>query len=138
MTDKQFDEYLEQIFDSFCKKVIKRASISIRRHYKHLYELEVPLDDFIQVYVEDTYDLEFVELHMDDYRFRIKDVELAAVISSLPIKRKNVILMSFFLEYNDSEIARFYDTSPAAIAYRKECALKQMREMMDGLSKDRC
>lgn len=138
MRDEKFDRFLEQTFDSFCKRVIKNASISIRRHYKHLQEFETAFDDSIQPVVEDSYEFECAELHMDDHVFRIKDVELAAVISSLPLKRRNVILMSFFLEYTDSEIARLYGTSPAAIAYRKESALKQMRELLNGLSDDKC
>ena len=136
MTDKEFNEFLEQTFDSFCKTVIKNASISLRRHYKYLYEYEVPLSEAETYFVEDTYELESVELHLDEHVFQIKDIELAAVISSLPIKRRNVILMSFFLEYSDTELARIYDIAPSAIAYRKECALNQMRELLRGLPND--
>ena len=136
MTDEEFNKFLEQTFDSFCKTVIKNAGISLRRHHKRLYEYEVSLDDSDQHFIEDTYELECAELHMDEHVFQIRDIELAAVISSLPIKCRNVILMSFFLEYTDTEIARIYDIAPASIAYRKKCALTQMKELMKGLSHD--
>ena len=65
---------------------------------------------------------------------------LAAMISALPLKYRDVMIQSVYLEKTDAELARMYDTTEANVRQMRSRAKKMlvaMREEDDGYEEDR-
>ena len=65
---------------------------------------------------------------------------LAAMISALPLKYRDVMIQSVYLEKTDAELARLYDTTEANVRQMRSRAKKMlvaMREEDDGYEEDR-
>ena len=50
-----------------------------------------------------------------------------------PPNKRSVLLLSFFGEYSDCEIARLLGISNATVSYRKKDALRRLRVMMEAM-----
>ena len=123
-----FIRYQENRFDSFCKTVIRNASLDSIRSRKKREALFSSLDDLQS-------DLYLQEISQDRYatyskRYRVKGIDVTieneetgeALQYILPNQRA-VLLLSFFKEYTDMEISRLLSISHKTVAYRKKNAI---------------
>lgn len=58
--------------------------------------------------------------------------ELAGAIAALPAQKRDIILLSYFLNMPDSEIAKALNMVRSSVAYRRSATLKLLRELMGG------
>ena len=56
---------------------------------------------------------------------------LAEALEKLPADKRDVILLSYFLEMTDAEIGKELDTVRQNISKRRACILKLMREYLE-------
>ena len=80
--------------------------------YTHLYELDVT--------VFDVYGMEA----------RVSGDELCKALSRLPEKKRNILLMFYFLDMSDSEIAKLQKISRIGAFKNRQTALQKMRELL--------
>ena len=66
----------------------------------------------------------------------IDNGELAEAIAALPAQKRDIILLSYFLDMPDSEIARALNMVRSSVAYRRSATLKLLRELMGGKACD--
>lgn len=62
-----------------------------------------------------------------EYRVGVKDERLAEALAALPSKKRDVILLSYFLDMNDTEIAEKLKVVGATIHYRRTSSLKELK-----------
>ena len=67
---------------------------------------------------------------------QIASDELAEAITSLPAEKRNIILLSYFLEMTDMEIAELLNMVRSSVAYRRTATLKLLKELMGGKTDD--
>lgn len=67
---------------------------------------------------------------------QIASDELAEAIASLPAEKRNIILLSYFLEMTDMEIAELLNMVRSSVAYRRTATLKLLKELMGGKTDD--
>ena len=70
------------------------------------------------------------------YIVQIASDELAEAITSLPAEKRNIILLSYFLEMTDMEIAELLNMVRSSVAYRRTATLKLLKELMGGKTDD--
>ena len=63
----------------------------------------------------------------------VESEQLAAALSRLPEKRREVLLLWYYLGYNDGEIGKMYGISLSAVFRRRKIALRLMRKEMEAL-----
>lgn len=61
----------------------------------------------------------------------IKDAKLASVLSALPNKKREIVLLSFFLEMTDKEIADKLNMVRSTVQYRRAITLKEIKQRME-------
>ena len=61
-----------------------------------------------------------------------KDEALAEAISALPVDRRDIILLSYFLDMSDAEIANVLNMVRRSVAYRRTSTLKLLKNPMGG------
>lgn len=64
----------------------------------------------------------------------VSDMRLGDALCYVLPKYRNVIHMSFFLQYNDTQIARMMTVTNTAIAYRKKQGLKLLRKQLEAMN----
>ena len=128
-------QHIAYQFDSYCKKILKyhardytakqRRVEQERNHCEfseELAELEV-----VDRYFEDTY--HFCVL---DYDISITGEALAEALKALPADRRDIILLSFYLDMPDREIAERMNLVRRTVAYRRDAALQKLRKILEG------
>ena len=99
-------------FDSFCKTLLKNEMIDYERerNYRLKYEIsfsELTQKELRQLEIMDDYIVESEMFHVFDYDIEVKDELIGEALKSLPEKKRNVIILSFFLDMTDTEIAKY-------------------------------
>lgn len=137
MTQEQFRNYQEQSFDAFCKKVIRNEAINIHKRLAALAEKEVSLsslsrNELSAFCYDDTYHLYQKTYYVRGTPIRVYDPDLGEVLQFLSPQRREVILLYFFLDYSDADIARLLRISSPAVSARKAVALKKLKALLEG------
>ncbi|HFL2477676.1 TPA: RNA polymerase sigma factor [Clostridioides difficile] len=88
------------------------------------------LAELSKLSILDDYDSNYICMVSYDYNIRIEDVLMAQAIGKLT-KRKQIILLSFFLNMTNADIATLMDLSENTIHYHKTNALKELKELME-------
>ena len=128
MTTDEFRLYHEQTFDSFSKRVIKHIAIDIHNAEAALSKVEVSLS------AEDTYDLGddvCVRFDLLGIPIEVHDPALGQALSSLPPKRRDVVLLFYFADQNEPQIGKLLNITTMAVNSRRRKALAALRELLE-------
>ena len=139
MTTDEFRLYHEQTFDSFSKRVIKHIAIDIHNAEAALSKVEVslstlPYSETAKLSAEDTYDLSddvCVRFDLLGIPIEVHDPALGQALSSLPPKRRDVVLLFYFADQNEPQIGKLLNITTMAVNSRRRKALAALRELLE-------
>jgi RNA polymerase sigma factor (sigma-70 family) len=119
-------------FDSICRKVLRDESRNYKKQLARRAEKETNLSELSeaelgQLYAMDEYPSDSTYFDVLEYRVGVKDERLAEALAALPSKKRDVILLSYFLDMNDTEIAEKLKVVGATIHYRRTSSLKELK-----------
>lgn len=131
-----YKKTIEHQFDSFCKTVLRNHARNIYAENKRRNKLLVSLElltqsELCQLAICDTYEAECTLISTYDYDILIEDILIAQAIESLSKRQQDIILLSFFLEMKDVDIAMLMHLAKSTVHYHKENALKNLRKFME-------
>jgi RNA polymerase sigma factor (sigma-70 family) len=131
----------QHAFDCFCKKVLRNDVRNYYREIKRLRKHEVSFSDLTV--------RELGELHTIDEYFSTDQIfnvcgndiivnndEIATALHSISEFKRNVILLSFFLEMTDIQIGKVLKLKRSTVQYRRVRALKELRRLMEDSAYD--
>ena len=137
MTREEFCKYQEQTFDSFTKMVLRNKSIDILREYRRQAAREIPVEDMTQAdmyrsaSINDTYRLYRKAYSVRNRVVWVYDPVIGELLQHLTPQRREVVLLYYFLDFNDSQIARFLQIDNTTAKYRRNSALKWLKKMLE-------
>ena len=119
-------------FDSLCRKVLREESRNYKKQFARRAEKEVNLSELSetelsQLYVMDEYPSDSTLFDVLDYCVAVKDDRLADALAALPSKKRDVILLSYFLDMSDTEIAEKLKVVGSTIHRRRTSSLKELK-----------
>lgn len=137
MKPNNHEKSKQHAFDSFCKKVLKHEA---RDHYDELKRQrsrestfsDLSTKEMAQLYTEDKYfDTEqiFNILSLDVI---VTDDVIAKALQCLPERKRDIILLSYFLELSDREIGDKLNMLRATVQYQRTRTLQQLKTFMEG------
>ena len=137
MTEIELQKYHVHAFDAFCKRVIKNASIDAKRLYWR--NKEIPSDDeMLAKYVQslrtaDTYNLRAYEkiFYVNGIKIVVNDEALGEALKYIMPNKRAILLLSYFMDYRDSDIARLLKITSPTVSYRKKQALIQLKLLLE-------
>ena len=137
MKDPEYERSIEQQFDCYCKKVLRNHARNIYKEEKRRNERLVSLEsltqkEFEQLQFIDTYEFDYISFSVLGKEVMISDFSIARAIESLTKRRREIILLSYFLHMNNKEIALLLDISDGVVSRHKGKALQDLREMLKG------
>lgn len=123
-------------FDSFCRKILREEARDYIREISRLAEREVSFSELSEEQMErlcvlDEYPSEQFHFDVHGYHVVVRDDRLAEALSSLPPEQREVVLLSYFLDMNDREIAEKLNVVQRTVQYRRTSSIKKMRERME-------
>ena len=123
-------------FDSYCKRTLKNEAYDcyreIRKHIqREVFFSELSEKEWEQLYMEDKYNLEAYNFRVREYDIEVKDVLLAEALKLLSDKKREVVLMAYFLGMSDTDIAKLMDLRQSTIHYHRTSSLKTLKEYLE-------
>lgn len=137
MTREQYYIYLERSFDSFTKTVTKNTSRDILREYKRQVDRETPLEDMTPsdigkwASITDHYRLYSRAYTVRNCIVHVYDPNIGEVLQYLTPQRREIILLYYFLDMNDTEIGKLLHIDNTTAKNRRQSALKRLKKLME-------
>ena len=137
MTEIELQKYHVHAFDAFCKRVIKNASIDAKRLYWRKKEISTD-DEMLAKYVQslrtaDTYNLRAYEkiFYVNGIKIVVNDEALGEALKYIMPNKRAILLLSYFKDSRDSDIARLLKITSPTVSYRKKQALIQLKLLLE-------
>ena len=130
------EEHIQHSFDSYCKKVTKRKALDIHREIKKRGEREITFSDMsvrelASLAVTDEYFTdEFVFIVLGE-SIGVSDADLADALNVLPADRRDIVLMSYFFDMTDREIAERLNMARRTVAYKRTSTLRELKNIIE-------
>ncbi len=133
-----YKERIEHQFDTLMKIVLKGE---VKNYKKKLFERvahEITFSDISNSPIEtigtcDEYMADYFQFNVDGQKIYIKNELLGIAISLLSEQKKNIILMSYFLDMTDINIANKLNFNRSNVTYHRHSALKILKRNMEDM-----
>ena len=131
-----YEQRVQNQFGGFCTRVLKNEANRIHNEYARQRELEKSLDavtpeELEQIAVMDQY-------FQDDHVFEVLGKQvvvtgdlLADAIAKLSDRKRDIILLSYFLGMTDREISEYLNVVRQAVSSHRARILKELREILE-------
>lgn len=125
-------------FDSFCKTILKNEMIDYERARSYRLKHEVSFSELTegeleQLKTDDEYIVESEMFRVLDYDIEVKDELIGEALKYLPEKKRSVILLSFFMDMSDTEIAKHMNLVRSTIHHHRVSSLQALKKIMEGI-----
>ena len=131
-----YEQRVQNQFGGFCTRVLKNEANRIHNEYSRQRELEKSLDavtpeELEQIAVMDQY-------FQDDHIFEVLGKQvvvtgdlLADAIAKLPDRKRDIILLTYFLGLTDREISKYLNIVHQTVSKNRIRILKELRETVE-------
>lgn len=119
-------------FDTICRKALREESRNIdkirgRRLKREICFSELPQYEVDKLFTEDEYFFDSTYFEVMDQTVAIKNDKLAEAIESLAKEKQQIILLSYFFDMTDREIAEVLDSFRSTIQRKKVHSIKELK-----------
>ena len=126
-------ESVRHIFDSYCKKKLRLENADmqraeVRRRARERSFSELPPELLAKLCYEDVHPVEF---EVCGYRIPVNDDRLAAALAKFLREKRDVILLSYFMDMSDREIGELLDMARRTVQHRRTDTLAELRKRME-------
>ena len=102
----------QHTFDAYCKKVLKNEVRDILNEYARLREKEDTFSDptsqeLERISILDDYPSDYEWFRAGEYSVKIRDEQLAEALRTLANRKRDIVLLAYFLGMCDGEIAEY-------------------------------
>ncbi len=124
-------------FDSFCKKILKHEARDYYNELKRQRDKEVSFsnlsaNEIAQLYTEDKYFATNQIFNVLGLDIVVTDDVVVKALQSLPDRKRDIILLSYFLELSDREIGDKLKMLRSTVQYQRAKTLQQLKKLMEG------
>ena len=120
-------------FDYFCKKILHGEKVNYEREMEYRGKHEISFSQLTQEELGrlnsmDKYTAEEAMFRVLDYDVVVKDDLISEALKTLPDKKRNVILLSFFMDMTDTEIAKRMNLVRSTIHHHRVSSLRTLKK----------
>ena len=130
------EQIIEKQFDCLAKKVIKITTKKHHRDISRRFEHESSFSDLAEMDLNrfgsmDEYCCEYTTFNVLGMEIQVSDDQLSKVLKTLPEKKRNIILLSYFMDLSDDEIGELMHLVRSTIYRHRTSTLETMKKMME-------
>lgn len=123
-------------FDSFCKKVLREELRDYEKHITWRSAHEVSLSELSENQIGhacfwDEYPSDSTQFEVRNYLVAIHDDRLAQALAELSGEARDILLLSYFLDMTDREIAERLNLVRCTVQRRRVKSLREMKRRME-------
>lgn len=131
-----FEQDIENQFDCLSKKVINAVVKTYHRDMRRRNKHEAPFSDFQNLEISmigvfDTYGCEHTAFNVLGEKVSVSDDKLVEALKKLPEKKLDIIMMFYFMDMSDMEIAEMLELNRSTVYRHRINTLKQIKKMME-------
>lgn len=120
-------------FDRLCQMALKGEAVNYYKHmdYRRKHEVtfsELSEKELSKLFTMDEYGTENHHFEVHGYDIEVKNTLIAEALKELTERKRNVILLSYFMEMSDADIARSTNKKLESLGIRTIGGLAQMDE----------
>lgn len=136
VTPSSHERNKQHAFDSFCKKVLKHEA---RDHYdemKRQREREVSFSELSaqemeQLFTVDKYFATEQVFNVLGREVVVNDELIAEALRTLPERKRDIILLAYFLEMSDRAIGEKLNLLRATVQYQRTSTLRELKKYLE-------
>lgn len=126
-------------FDSFCKKVLREEyrdclHSALRRPDHEISFSKLSPQHLKQLYIMDEYPSDNQYFSVLGYDIAVRDDLLGKALMALPERKRDIILLSYFLDITDREIGETLQMLRSTVQHQRTSSLKQLKKLLEGNS----
>ena len=135
MKPSSFEETVRCQFDTLAKRVVDTTVKDYVRMLSRRSSHEVPFSELPAIMLEsfaeyDDYEMETTIFNVFGMQTPVSGIEICNALKELPERKRNNVLMFYFLDMSDTEIAGFLKLSRAGVFKNRQSALKEMKRIL--------
>ncbi|MCL2501177.1 MAG: hypothetical protein FWE90_12705 [Defluviitaleaceae bacterium] len=124
-------------FDSFCKKVLKNEVFNFHNEMKRKQKREKSFSELspqelAQFCAKDDYFDSMQIFNVLGNDIIVKDGRVAEALKNLTGRKRDIILLSYFLDMSDREIGEKLNLIRATVQYQRSVTLKELKKILEG------
>ena len=136
MKPSSFENAIRLQFDCLARKVVGTIVKDYNRELGRRAKRETPFCGLPEMELNhigtcDEYSVEYTAFDVFGNEVHIYDEQLCEAIKELNERRRNILLMSYFLEMTDAEIAQVMEMERFSVCRNKLYILKLIRDMYE-------
>ena len=136
MKSSSFEQAIQAQFDCLTKKVIKRAEMKYKRSILRRLQHEIPFSDVSdfelnKAGVYDNYSCDYTVFNVLGVEVQVSDDQLSKALKCLPERKRNIILLSYFMDMSDAEIGELMNVVRPTVYRHRTSTLEELRKMME-------
>ena len=107
----KYEMTIRHQFDRLCQMALKGEAVNYYKHmdYRRKHEVtfsELSEKELSKLFTMDEYGTEYHHFEVHGYDIEVKNTLIAEALKGLTERKRNVILLSYFMEMSDADIAR--------------------------------
>lgn len=130
----------QHTFDAYCKRIVKNEAINIQMEYNRRSQREVNFSELSQWELQSLQNLRYIDRYAPDRQIfdvlsipvEIKDGKLAWALSTLTVEQRNIVLLFYFVDMKDGEIAKRLRLKRSTVQYQRTSILEELRKLLEG------
>ena len=135
MKPSDFQKTVQCRSESCLKKVVRHIVKDYQQELKRRKDKEVPFCELPDIIVEklavwDDYETDYTIFNVCGMDIKILDDELAEALKKLPERKRNTLLMYYFLEMTEKEIADLQNITQSGVFRNRYHALGTMKKLL--------
>ena len=135
MKPSDFQKTIQCQFECKLKKIVKGIIWNYRKELKRRKNKEISFSELPDITVEslatlDDYETNYTIFNVCGIDIKVLDDELAEALKQLPEKKRNNVLMYYFLEMTESEIANLQKITQSGVFRNRHHALETMKKIL--------
>jgi len=127
-------EIIRLKFWRYCTKVVHGEALNYLNELRKIHEHEIGFSELTE---EEWNRMKVMDDYLEKSYFPVFGLEIpvnsfaiSEALKQLPEKKRNIILMSYFLDMTEKEIAKYLDMVQSTVHYHKTDSLKLLKEIM--------
>lgn len=141
MQASSFEKAIEAQFDCLVKKVI---TCEQKKYYRDIFNRkkreitfsDLPEKTLSKFSIMDDYSSNYTAFNVLGMEVQVLDEQLSKILKILPDKKRNIILLSYFMDMSDSEIGQLMNLVKSTIYRHRTSTLEGIRKMYEERCKD--
>jgi len=132
---------IQHQYDAFAKKTLTGEAKSYLREFAKRARREVAFSDLgdyalEQLFTLDEYESDYTRFQVSGYDVFVKNALLGEALAALPERKRNIVLLSYYLDMSDAEISDLLNVVRSTIFRHRKSALAKIKQYMEGKTDD--